>query len=301
MLDRRSIEEVAGALATNEGLVEKDWHVVRALAIIAAIRDDGVTPIFSGGTSLAKGWGLIKRFSEDIDFKAITSGIDTRATRGAYRTRVFEALIKAGFTLVDKPIIGNESGFFDARFAYDTLFPTGPGQRPHLRIQFNFRAPARDPMARPLQSLICRANRQPPEVEGFPCVDPIETAADKLSALGWRVLARNRSDPDDDPTIIRHLHDLAALETHITPSAAFKALVEQIAAADAGRGGRVAPADPAKRFAAMLERLTGDKLWRQEYETYVDQVSFAPEVERVGFDAAIDACQRILLALGLAS
>ena len=27
------------------------------------------TPVFSGGTSLSKGWGLIKRFSEDIDFK----------------------------------------------------------------------------------------------------------------------------------------------------------------------------------------------------------------------------------------
>jgi hypothetical protein len=41
--------------------------------------------------------------------------------------------------------------------------------------------------------------------------DPVETAADKLSALAWRVHARDRASPEDDPTIIRHLHDLAAL------------------------------------------------------------------------------------------
>ena len=78
MLDRQLVERVAGALATDEGLVEKDWHVVRALAVIAAVDHAGAAPAFSGGTSLSKGWGLIKRFSEDIDFKvampAATSG-----------------------------------------------------------------------------------------------------------------------------------------------------------------------------------------------------------------------------------
>jgi len=299
VLDRRAIEEVAGALATNEGLVEKDWHVVRALAIIAAIRDPGVIPVFSGGTSLAKGWGLIKRFSEDIDFKALTSEPDTRATRSAFRTLVFGALSAAGFTLVGAPIIGNENRFFSARFSYDTLFAAGPGQRPHLQVEFNFRPPALDPIARPLQSLIGQARRQPPEVAEFLCIDAIETAADKLSALGWRVLARNRTDPEDDPAIIRHLHDLAALEARVSPSPEFKGLIERIASADTGRGGGIAPADLSTRFATMMERLTSDGLWREEYETYVDQVSFAPESERIDFEAAIDSCRRILRTHGL--
>ena len=37
MLDRRLVEQVAGALATDEGLVEKDWYVVRALAVVTAV------------------------------------------------------------------------------------------------------------------------------------------------------------------------------------------------------------------------------------------------------------------------
>lgn len=69
MLDRTLIERTAGAFLTDEILVEKDWYLVHAIRSISSLDHTGVTPIFSGGTSLSKGWGLIKRFSEDIDFK----------------------------------------------------------------------------------------------------------------------------------------------------------------------------------------------------------------------------------------
>ena len=69
MPDRRLVEEVATDLGTRPGLVEKDWHVVRAIGVIATVDTAGMMPAFSGGTSLSKAWGLIKRFSEDIDFK----------------------------------------------------------------------------------------------------------------------------------------------------------------------------------------------------------------------------------------
>ena len=46
--------------------VEKDWWVVYTLALIFSM-DSAPALIFKGGTSLSKGWGLIQRFSEDID------------------------------------------------------------------------------------------------------------------------------------------------------------------------------------------------------------------------------------------
>jgi hypothetical protein len=46
-------------------IIEKDYYVTEALRIIAAKAPDKI--IFKGGTSLAKGWNLIQRFSEDID------------------------------------------------------------------------------------------------------------------------------------------------------------------------------------------------------------------------------------------
>lgn len=45
-------------------IIEKDYYVTEALRIIAAA---GGKLILMGGTSLAKGWNLIQRFSEDID------------------------------------------------------------------------------------------------------------------------------------------------------------------------------------------------------------------------------------------
>jgi hypothetical protein len=46
-------------------IIEKDYFVTEALRVIAQVAADKV--IFKGGTSLSKGWNLIRRFSEDID------------------------------------------------------------------------------------------------------------------------------------------------------------------------------------------------------------------------------------------
>lgn len=52
------------ARGLRPAVIEKDYYVTEALRIIAAAGDK---VIFKGGTSLAKGWNLIQRFSEDID------------------------------------------------------------------------------------------------------------------------------------------------------------------------------------------------------------------------------------------
>lgn len=61
--------DLVRATADDIGLppaaVEKDYYVVRALR---ALQDELAGRfLFKGGTSLSKGWGLIDRFSEDID------------------------------------------------------------------------------------------------------------------------------------------------------------------------------------------------------------------------------------------
>jgi hypothetical protein len=249
--------------------------------VIANVDTVGMMPAFSGGTSLSKGWELIKRFSEDIDFKvgepAASSASRARRERTAYRHRVLEALTAENFELVEKPDVGNESRFFSADLAYGAEFGAGQGLRPHIRVEMSFQAPALPPVARPIRSLIVIAQRQPPEIAAFPCVDPVETAADKLSALAWRVRARDRTRADDDPTIIRHLHDLAA------------------AAADVGRGGqRAALADPAAMFADMLGRFEADGLWAQEYQDFVREVSFAGPGEAIDFVDVLAARTRLV-------
>jgi len=62
--------EIFGSAGYATGLpsfaVEKDWWVVRALEIIYQT-EIAENLVFKGGTSLSKAWGLIYRFSEDID------------------------------------------------------------------------------------------------------------------------------------------------------------------------------------------------------------------------------------------
>jgi hypothetical protein len=304
VVDRQLIERIAGAFPTDEALVEKDWYIVRAIGVIASLDHAGATPVFSGGTSLSKGWGLIKRFSEDIDFKVMmpqaASGTASRNKRRAFRERILSALTANEFELLGKPLVGNESRFFAAGLAYQSHFATGEGLRPHLRIEMSFHEPALKPINRPLQSLIAQAQKQPPEVSSFPCIDPVETAADKLSTLAWRVCSRRRGGADDDPTIIRHLHDLAALEGTIAGSSGFAALARKTAEDDTGRGGEGVPSNPKERFGAMLDLLHNDKLWASEYETFVLQVSFAGPGETISFAEAFAATRR-LVALVMSS
>jgi hypothetical protein len=299
VLDRRLVEDVAARLRSDPGLVEKDWHVTRALGVLANHDHGAAVPAFGGGTSLSKGWGLIKRFSEDIDFKvAMPAGISrnkARNERSAYRKRILAALTDTGFILAGEPAKRDENQFFSADLFYPSLFATGPGLRPHIRVEMSLKPPTLSPVARPIASLIGMAQQKPPEVAAFLCVDPVETAADKLSALTWRVHARRRGSADDDPTIVRHVHDLAALRETVTASKDFPRLVQKAMSDDEGRGGEAtASTDPAALFAGMLERLSADPLWATEYRDYVRQVSFSAPAELIGFDQALAAVKGLI-------
>jgi hypothetical protein len=302
VLDQRLVERVARDLLTQPRLVEKDWHVTRAISVLATIDHGGAIPAFGGETSLSKAWGIIKRFSEDIDFKVTmppgASRNRAKRDRSAYRKHVLAALTGVGFTLDDEPFKRDENQFFSAALFYPGLFDTGRGLRPHIRVEMSLMAPALPTVTRPISSLIAMAQSEPPEVAAFLCVDPVETAADKLSALAWRVLARQRGSEKDDPTIIRHVHDLAALRAGAVASSEFVALVRKARADDVGRGGEAAAtSDSAALFAAMLERLGGDPLWASEYEEFVDAVSFAAPAEQIPFKDALAAVKDLVALL----
>ena len=106
---------------------------------------------------------------------------------------------------------------------------------------------------------------------------------------------RRRGSADDDPTIIRHLHDLAALEAAVAGAPEFRDLVLAAVAADVGRGGEIEPqTDPDVIFKLMLQRLTTDPLWAREYEDFVRGVSYAAPGNLMSFAKALDAVSRLV-------
>lgn len=290
------LERIAAALNTDESFIEKDWHAVRALAAISSIQLENTCPVFSGGTSLSKGFDLIKRFSEDLDFKVEINAPSKNAARNAgrdFREAVLAALTNIGFKIIGEPMRGNEGRFLRINFDYGATRKVASALRDGLQLEITFEAPKRDPIARPVSSLVAQARREAPEVPTLLCVDPLETAADKLSALAWRTHARDRSDPKDDPTIVRHLHDLALLKAQVDGNPAFADLAILNLEADASRAKTPGMAGMIL-VRAMLPRIGSDKLWREEYERFVAQVSYAPAGEEMTFDAAVEACRGLV-------
>ena len=95
--DNELLEAIAVDLGVDPSFVEKDWHAMRMIAAIAGVRHGELRPVFSGGTSLSKGYGLIQRFSEDLDFKLLFPKANIgRPLRRGYRAAVVDAIPAAG-------------------------------------------------------------------------------------------------------------------------------------------------------------------------------------------------------------
>ena len=72
MLDRQILEAIEDLVVITRYkpcFFEKDWYTTQVLKSLSEVDDSRFGLVFSGGTSLSKGYGLIDRFSEDIDFK----------------------------------------------------------------------------------------------------------------------------------------------------------------------------------------------------------------------------------------
>lgn len=275
---------------------------MRIIATLITVNTLGMRLVFSGGTSLSKGFGLIQRFSEDLDFKVILpeAGFNRNECR-SYRHQLVDAIHKdSSWSLNDDNIQSRNQGrFFNCQIAYQHNFAPVTALRPQIKLEVIFKSPALPVEEKPLQSFIAQALEQPPEVPAIACVSPIETAADKLSALTWRVLSRQRGNKQDDPTLIRHLHDLKALENLITVYEDFPNLVVTLLEEDAGRDKdlNLSAIPPIERLLLMLQYLQEDAVYADEYEYFVTGMSYATEDERPTFSQALDTTRHIVSRL----
>ncbi len=80
--DRRDVFlGAASSLGTPEANVEKDFWVTWTLDVLFnGLPDGGPRLLFKGGTSLSKAYGLISRFSEDIDITVFRADLGHAAS-----------------------------------------------------------------------------------------------------------------------------------------------------------------------------------------------------------------------------
>ncbi len=298
--DKTVIEDISLELGVDQSFIEKDWYAVQLLVLISELQSSkDIKLVFSGGTSLSKGYGLIKRFSEDLDFiLTIPEGISLSAgQRRAFRKKVVSAIQNdERFNIEEVKVLrGDSHRFFKIPIHYDRVFD-GSFLRPHLQLEMTFMELKKPVRPQSIRSIVSEVTQEEPELE-IDCVSAIETAGDKLSALTWRILVRDRSDEKDDPTLIRHLHDLAALEnTIIDAGNDFVSSAKESLEIDKNRRGGNVIADMLipDRLANALKILKEDGLYQKEYEQFVESMSYADEDELISFEEAVAALGRII-------
>ena len=76
-------KDIIDAVSLETGIapsyIEKDRYLVSVLSLIQQSNNSDVKVVFAGGTSLSKGYDLIHRFSEDVDFSIV--GFETTSSK----------------------------------------------------------------------------------------------------------------------------------------------------------------------------------------------------------------------------
>ena len=279
------------------GLVEKDLYVVKAIAALAAIDAAPFTLVFGGGTALARAHKIIRRMSEDVDFKIVPlaaapvsrSGI--RRALGKLGEQVTAALLAAGFVFDPKDEAftrsRNDNRYTIWQLPYVAASGAGEELRPTIQIETTYAPMRQAPVTLPVSSFVTEAHGRSPDVAQIPCVSPTETAAEKLIALTRRIameLAGLSRDPD--PTLVRHIYDLHLMQGHIDPGQV-AALARDIAEADAKEFRNQYPAyatDIAAETRKALDALRADPAYRSRYGAFIIAMSYG---ERPEFDVAL--------------
>lgn len=290
-LDPDVVNDIAAELGISPAFVEKDWHSVRALKAIAELRSDSFQTLFSGGTSLSKAYDLIQRFSEDLDFRCLPlvtgSQGQMRNFRAEYRASILDAIDAVEQLSLDRDEVAVGSNYIKFELGYPQQYKGHSALRPGLQIEFSFTRPALAPERRQVQSLVSRFTRGTPEVTVL-CLSPIETASDKISALTWRVIKRNRQAAADDPAMIRHLHDLSALFATVRErKEVFLATAMASFEEDMRSGRRSIDSAFAASIQAAIKLLRSDPEYAAEYRRFVDAMSYASDDNNIEFASAI--------------
>jgi Nucleotidyl transferase AbiEii toxin, Type IV TA system len=275
------IEETAQELGITPAFVEKDWYVVQIIDIITKMDLLGAQVIFTGGTALSKAHRLLSRFSEDIDFRLILPP-DAPTSRGQRRmllSRIRERLREVITPLFSSGALSwksrDENQYFSFEIEYPSVVDPSNALRPHLQIEFTATTLSLPPLMRPVSSFIADLMRTDPEILAVACIDPVENAADKLSALLWRVPDRVQAPEDDDPDLARHIHDLAALQPYAMAHSEFRRLAIEMIRQDDDRCATITGLPLKEKARILLDMLGKDGEYRMEYTRFVQGMSYA--------------------------
>jgi predicted nucleotidyltransferase component of viral defense system len=295
--DLQLLTDVAIELGVERSFIEKDWYVVQVIEAIAAINSQEVMPVFTGGTCLSKAYHIIKRFSEDVDFRLKLNLEKIGTDKAKIFKRVKQEIISMLHDMEnvqvneDAVFAANENKFFRIPLKYTPVIEIPHFIRNELLLEFSFSDLMAEPQNKTIRTLMSELSAADEGIS-IPCVSSIEIAADKLSAIVWRVLQRDRAGVDDDPRFIRHLYDLYALKNNIEEASNdFWRLFTISFSNDQSIAKRNTALSMKESLESCIDKLSQDRLYKQEYADYVMNMSYEKTESQASFDMAINFLQ----------
>lgn len=259
------IEIVSQANGIAPSLIEKDYWVTH---VLWALHETGLAIWFKGGTSLSKGFGLIQRFSEDLDLMILPGTVNglpevsnwksankgPTAERASFYDKLLDSIqlpdldVQRDANYVDKDA---RSANYLAYYSGHYLDELADAVSPFVRLEVG-RARNAPSVPMPLSSFVHDHLQTSGELDQYQdnrpksviCVHPLVTLLEKLDAM-MRRYSRATIQPDsfvrhyeDGARIVNASNDLPKIEMSIN------ALVEEmIGTKDLGR--KPSPDEPA--------------------------------------------------------
>ena len=227
-------------------LVDKDYWVTHTLW---ALEEAGLQIRFKGGTSLSKGFGLIERFSEDLDVKIEGPGLPwvrswtsegVRATeeREGFFRALGERLRVPGAEVAELTELRDRSSrnaIFAVRYASQASDALPEGVRPFVQLEVGSArvTPAEDRaisswvhdhLAEELSEMAAElTDNRPAAVH---CVRPEVTLLEKVEAISRRY----RRDPFEPASFVRHYEDVTRIlaSDALSPQVELRRLLDEM-------------------------------------------------------------------------
>jgi len=226
------INQVSAQTGLLPAAVEKDWWVMIALRAIFNT-EYAKHFVFKGGTSLSKAWGIIERFSEDIDlaidrayFKLdgdLNRRQVTKLRKACCKFVIEEFIGKLSATLTEMGITGftlnhmeferSDTDPLAIELHYDSITEKVDYLQPRILIEVSSRSLIHPFENKPMVSLIGEAYPDLPFVDAsvkIPTVVPTRTLLEKIF-----LLHEEFQKPTDrqirSERMTRHLYDISRL------------------------------------------------------------------------------------------
>lgn len=280
------------SLRTNyhDFIIEKDWWVVQTLRLVSEM-DIANQIAFKGGTSLGKAFGIINRFSEDVDlainreFFGFSGDISRNQVRkmkfvsneylsNDFLSKLRKSFIDAGFNDIQLSVIDQKDSDDDPvkiEIAYPAVADYPAYVKPRVLLEIGSRSLIEPSMMRSFRSIIGEQFPEQPfadEDVHIRCINPERTFLDKLF-----LLHEEHQRPMDKMKIdgkSRHFYDICQISrTEFAEIAlADKALYHTIVA-HRERFAKISGVDYTSHFPPNLNSIPPEEQmykWKADYE-----------------------------------